>query len=99
VKNSENDLEAFKRENKNRAEKKNKCYTENDQESNNEEKLKRNKEIIDKHFKENSKMNSFNNKNKEIIDCTRLMKLKELAKESPILKIKVIIYDKFFDII
>jgi hypothetical protein len=44
-------------------------------------------------------MNSFNNKNKEIIDCTRLMKLKELAKESPILKIKVIIYDKFFDII
>jgi len=85
-------LETYKRENKSRADKIKKCYTENDQESDTEEKLKRNKAIIDKHFKENSKLNSFNYNNNEIKNSTRLAKLKELAKESPILKIKVIIY-------
>ena len=88
VKNTENDLETYKKENKSRIEKIKKCYTENDQESDCEEKLKRNKEIIDKHFKENSKLNSFNFNN-EIESSSRIAKLKELAKESPILKIKV----------
>ena len=89
VKNAEKDLEAYKRENKTRAEKIKKCYTENDQDSDdNGEKLKRNKEIIDRHFKENSKLNSFN-LNKEIKSSSRLAKLKELSKEAPVLKIKV----------
>lgn len=94
MKNAENDLEAFKRENKSRAEKIKKCYTENDQESDNEEKLKRNKEIIDRHFKENSKMNS-SNFAKEMKSSSRIAKLKELAKETPILKIKVIANSTF----
>lgn len=88
LKNSENELEAYKRDNKSREEKIKKCYTENDQVSDNEEKLKRNKEIIDRHFKENSKLNSFN-LNKDTKDSCRIAKLKELAKNSNLLKIKV----------
>jgi len=66
------------------------CYTENDHASDNEEKLKRNKEIIDKHFKENSKIHSFNNNfNKDLKNSSRIAKLKELSKDSSILKIKV----------
>jgi len=91
VKTAENDLEAYKKENKSRAEKIKKCYTENDQESDDDnEKLRRNKEIIYKHFKENSKYNSFNFNNKDSKCSSRIAKLKEFAKEAPVLKIKVI---------
>lgn len=88
MKNSENDFDAYKRDGQARTDKIKKCYTENDQDgSDNEEKLKRNKEIIDKHFKESSKLNSVNNK--DIKNSARLSKLRQLALTSPILKIKV----------
>jgi hypothetical protein len=88
VKNSENDLEIFKKDVSNKAKfGRNRKITEYEEEEENF-KYKRNKELLDKHMKDNSfKLNTSTTK-AEIFD--RIAKLEEIVKSAHTLSLKVI---------